>query len=337
MPLDGRQWVLKSRPQGEVLASDFELQAFAIPDLQDGEVLVRVEHHTVAPGVRPKLTSETYVPMLGLGEVIRGNGVGVIEASRHPEWAVGERVAGDLAWATHVATRPVGLAKLDPEIFGDDIPSSAAIGILGNAGLTAYFGLLRIGQAKAGDTVLVSSAAGAVGSAVGQIAAITGCDAVGIAGTPDKCEELTERLGYAEAINYRAEPDLARAIAERRPEGYQVYFDNIGGETADAALKSMRQFGRIVLCGQAGEYNSAAPHGLREMNRAIVRRLTLQGFIVYDFIEEFPTVRRQIAAWIREGRIQHRPSIVDGIEGAVDAFLGQFVGGGRSRPLIAVG
>ncbi|MGE0830749.1 MAG: NADP-dependent oxidoreductase [Hyphomonadaceae bacterium] len=336
MKIEGRRWVLAARPDGTPKGSDFALQRFSVEDPGPGQVLVRILYHTVAPGVRARLARETYAAMVQIGEGIPGNGVGVVAASRADGFAEGDLVSGELFWATHALVNPAAITRLDPKIFSD-LPPETSISLLGNAGLTAYFGLLRIGQAKKGDVVLVSSASGAVGSVVGQLARIKGCRVIGIAGSAEKCADLVDVLRFDDAVNYRAEPDLAAAIKMRAPEGVDIYFDNVGGEIADAAIANMKLFGRIVVCGQTSDYNRPTPRGLQGMTQVISRRLTLQGFIVHDFSKEFEAARGELASWLREGKLLHRPTIIDGIEGAVDAFVKQFEGGGGGRPLIRVG
>jgi NADPH-dependent curcumin reductase CurA len=333
----GRRWILAARPQGLPARSDFRLQRFTVAEPATGEVAVRVAYHTVAPGVLPKLSGETYTAMVQIGDVIPGNGVGVIEASCHPDLRIGDRVAGELAWATHVVVRPESIQRLEPATFGADVPMESAVGTLGGAGLAAYFGLLRIGQAKPGQTVLVSSASGAVGSVVGQLARIRGCRVIGIAGSAHKCTDLVNSLGFDAAIDYKTHSDLAAAIRAQAPEGVDIYFDNVGGEISDAALLNMKLFGRVVVCGQTSEYQRVVPRGLLGMKQVITRRLTLQGFVVHDFAGEFEAARRELAGWMRAGLLLHRPTIVDGIEHAVDAFVKQFEAGGGGRPLVRVG
>jgi NADPH-dependent curcumin reductase CurA len=333
----GRRWILAARPQGLPARSDFRLQQFTVAEPAAGEVVVRVAYHTVAPGVLPKLLGQTYTAMVQMGDVIPGNGVGVIEASRHPDFGVGDRVAGELAWATHVIARPESIQRLDPSTFSADVPMESAVGTLGGAGLAAYFGLLRIGHPQPGQTVLVSSASGAVGSVVGQLARIKGCRVVGIAGSGQKCADLVNALRFDAAIDYKAESDLAGAIKMQAPEGVDIYFDNVGGEVSDAALVNMKLFGRVVVCGQTSDYQRVVPRGLLGMTQIITRRLTLQGFVVHDFASEFEAARRELAGWMRAGLLLHRPTVVEGIDNSVDAFVKQFEAGGGGRPLIRVG
>ncbi|MDP3660778.1 NADP-dependent oxidoreductase [Phenylobacterium sp.] len=329
-----RRWVLASRPGKDLKASDFDLQSFTPADLAEGEVRVRIEHHTVAPGVRAKLMAATYAARIELGDTIPGNAVGVVEASRHPQFAPGDRVSGFLGWAS-VAVMPGGeLDKLDAELFEGGVPLATGVGLLGMSGLTAYFGLLKIGRLKAGETVLVSSAAGAVGSVVGQIARIHDCDVLGLAGDDDKCADIVAESGYDAAINYKTHSDLGGAIKAARPDGVDVFFDNVGGETLLAGFDNLRAFGRVVVCGAMSVYDGAPVPMMPALKPSL--RQTVQAFICPDFIAEFPAARRQISQWIREGKLKHRPTVVQGIERAAEAFVGQFNGQTGPRPIVSV-
>lgn len=334
---NGQQWVVAARPDGMPVSSDFRLEDCVFAEPGPGKALVRIHYHTVAPGVRAKLAAETYTGQIPIGGAIPSNGVGVVIASNAPSLKVGDVVAGELGWATHKEVAPDAVQVLDPEVFGQPgVPLEAAIGVLGVSGLTAYFGLLRVAHAKAGETVLVSSASGAVGSTVGQIARMTGCRTIGIASSNEKCTELKSVFGFDEAINYRDTADLRASIREAAPNGIDVYFDNVGGEIADAAIASMKLFGRVVVCGQTSDYNQVDPRGMKSMTHVITRRLTLSGFVVHDFADEFAQARGQMKDWLIEGKLVHRPTVRDGIATAVDAFVGQFSGTSAGRPLVKV-
>lgn len=333
----GQQWVVAARPDGMPVPSDFRLEDCVFAEPGPDKALVRIHYHTVAPGVRAKLAAETYTGQIPIGGVIPSNGVGVVIASNTSSLRVGDLVAGELGWATHMEVSPDAVQVLDPVVFGQaDVPLEAAIGVLGVSGLTAYFGLLRIAHAEAGETVLVSSASGAVGSTVGQIARIIGCRVIGIASSKEKCAELKAVFGFDEAIDYRDTSDLRARIEQAAPNGVDVYFDNVGGEIADAAITSMKIFGRVVVCGQTSIYNQVDPRGLKSMTHVITRRLTLRGFVVHDFAHEFAQARGRLKDWLIEGQLVHRPTIRDGIATAVEAFVGQFSGGAAGRPIIKV-
>lgn len=331
----GRRWTLARRPDGAPRASDFALEPFDLPQPGAGEILVAVSHHTVAPGVRARLAADTYAARVEIGEPIPGNGVGRVVASGDPRFVVGDRVSGELGWASHMLVPAGAVQPLDPQVFRDGVPDEAAVGILGSSGLTAYFGLLDIAAAQPGEAVIVSSAAGAVGSAVGQVARIRGLRVIGIAGSAEKCADLVARLGFDAAVDYH-EADLAAAIGRAAPEGAHIYFDNVGGRIADAAILNLAVGGRIALCGQTADYNAAAPRGLSTMVQLISRRITMRGFIVHDFADRFAKARREMAEWLRDGRLISAPTILDGLERAAEAFAGQFDGTGQARPLIRV-
>ncbi|MDP3495433.1 MAG: NADP-dependent oxidoreductase [Hyphomonadaceae bacterium] len=334
MGMDARRWTLSKRPVQTPEPSDFFLEEYSIDEPSVGVVNVRVEYHSISLGISGRLTGENHPQSVPIGGVIPGLGVGVVEASNHPDFAVGERTIGEFGWATHAAVDGKTLQKLDPQMFDEGVPSSASLDILGNPGLTAYFGITRVAEVKSGMTVLISSAAGPVGSAAGQFAKVLGCRVVGIAGSDEKCASLIEQFGFDDAINYRTRADLAAAIAEKCPKGVDVYFDNVGGETTDAALRNMRMFGKIAVCGQTSEYNRNPPRGLREIGLIISHRVTLQGFVLYDYLQDFALARAQIAEWMREGKVRHLPTIIPEIESAVEAFIARFSGTQGARPII---
>lgn len=331
----GQRWVLASHVEGIPQLKNFELRRFAISELSSDEALVKVHYHTVAPGVRAKLAGGTYTAQVKQGEVIPAVGVGVVVKSNTSDLQKGDFVTGELGWASHAFVKASQLEVLDPRIFGcDDIPLDSAIGALGVPGLTAYFGLLKVGAAKPEETILVSSASGAVGSTVGQIAKISGCRVIGIAGSQEKCTELVTNFGFDAAINYRTEHDLAAAIQAAASQGIDLYFDNVGGKISEAAAVNMNINGRMVICGQTSEYNLPEPRGFKAMTQLIFGRLTLRGFVVYDYSFEFDAARKQLAQWLREGKLLHAPSIIDGIDLAANVFIKQFSQKGPGRPLI---
>lgn len=333
----GQRWTLAAYPQGLPRESDFRLERFDLPRPKSGQALVRMRYHTVAPGVRAKLAGDTYAAQIRIGEPIVGYGVGTVELSEASGLAPGDHVVGELPWGTHALVDASAVQRIDPDIFESGaVPLAASIGVLGAPGLTAYFGLMRIGQAKTDETVLISSAAGAVGSIVGQIARIQGCHVIGIAGSSEKCAELEDVFGFDEALDYRSTPNLAESIAKTTASGVDLYFDNVGGDVTEAAIANMKLFGRVVVCGQTSDYNRAEPRGFRSMTQVITRRLMMRGFVVHDFTAEFGAVRKQLAQWLREGLLVHRANEIEGIDAAAAAFVGQFSGRGTNRPLIKV-
>jgi NADPH-dependent curcumin reductase CurA len=320
-----RQVVLAAHVTGVPKASDFRIETIDAPDPGEGQVLVRNHFVSIDPGMRGRLSAETsYTAPVPIGGVLGLASVGRIIASRHPDFAEGDWVAGLLGWREAALSDGANLRRI-PE---GPIPPSAHIGVLGVPGLTAYFGLLEIGQPRPGETVLVSTAAGAVGSAVGQIARIRGARAVGIAGGPAKCRWLTEDLGFDAAVDRLAEPDIAAAVARECPGGVDVFFDNVGNSLVDPILPLMRAHGRIVICGQTADYNLAPEdrHGLKNTRAFIAARLKMQGLVVFDHAAGFPRAWADLTGWILDGRLRYREDAVDGIEALPDAFIGLFRG-----------
>jgi NADPH-dependent curcumin reductase CurA len=320
-----RQWVLARTPQGQPQIADFALEDAALPDLEPGQVLVANRFVSVDAGVRDRLSHDSYGARTQVGEVIDGFAVGEVIASTHEKLEIGDRVSSGTGWRTHFISNGKGLLRLDPLIFSPPIPDSAAIGVLGVSGLTAYFGLLRVARVWPGETVLVSSAAGTVGATVGQIARIQGCRVVGIAGGPDRCRYVTDQLGFDGCID-RHGPDLAAAIANTCLDGVDVYFDNVGGELLDAAILSMNRGGRIAIAGQVAEYNLDEPRGIRHIKEAVERRLRLEGLVVWDYLTDFRPAMEEMAGWIRDGKLKFTEHVVNGFEQAPAAFCDLFSG-----------
>lgn len=331
-----QRWVLANRIAGMPAPTDFRLEAYDPGMPAEGELLVRTCFHTVAPGIRPKLSGRTYTGAVEIGDTIPGVGVAVVESSGDPHFSQGDLVTGETGWASHRLLKSSAVEKLDTHIFDGGVPHTAAISAIGPAGLTAYFGLLKIVELRGCETVIVSSASGAVGSLAAQIAKLKGCRVVGIAGSDEKCRRLVSDFRLDVAINYRSEADLVSALERACPGGAQVYFDNVGGEVTTAAIAALSDFGRVIVCGQTSEYNRTEPYGLKSLVPVIVKRLTLFGLVVYDFADQFREARREIAQWIREGQIRHAPTVIDGLENAVDVFVSLFAGSGDSQPIIRV-
>lgn len=325
MSTDAKQWVLASRPDGMPVPDNFELKTSTLPDLEDGQVLAQALYFSIDPGMRSRLTGDSYSPAMALGDVIESAGIARIAESRNDKFSEGDIVMGAFGWASHLVSNGRGLVKLDPSIFQGKLCLTAAIGVLGIPGLTAYFGLLDLGKPKAGETVLVSSAAGTVGATTGQIAKLQGLRAVGIAGGPEKCAYL-EELGFDEAIDYRATDNLEAAIRAACPDGVDIFLDNVGGETLDAGIACMNQKGRIIISGAVSEYNRPQPVGIRNTLAFITHRLRMEGLVVFDYAKEFGKAQMEMAGWIQSGRLSYREQIFDGIEQAPAAFLGLFNG-----------
>jgi NADPH-dependent curcumin reductase CurA len=328
-----RRVVLAAHVAGMPREGDFRIDAVDQPPPGEGEVLVRNHYVSVDPGMRGRLSGEaSYTAPVPLGGVVGSATVGRVVASLHQGFAEGDWVAGAFGWQ-ELGLSPGGRGiRHIPE---GPIPPSAHIGVLGVPGLTAYFGLLDIGQPKPGERVLVSTAAGAVGSAAGQIARINGASAVGIAGGPAKCRWLTEELGFDVAIDRLAEPDIAAAVARACPDGVDIFFDNVGNSLVDPVLPLMGLHGRLVISGQTADYNLPAEErvGLKNTRAFITHRLKMQGLVVFDYAREFPKAWANLTGWIDDGRLKYREDMVDGLEALPGAFVGLFQGENFGRKL----
>jgi NADPH-dependent curcumin reductase CurA len=330
-----RTWVLARRPQGVANADDFRLESSPLPQPGDGEVLIRVDYVSVDPGMRSRLSQDSYAPALPLGSVIESAGLGTVIESRNPKFAVGALVSGGFGWRSHVISNGRGVLRLDPGLFSGAVPPTAAIGILGVPGLTAYFCMLDLAAPKPGETVLISSAAGTVGATAGQIAKIAGLRAIGIAGGTDKCRYV-ESLGFDACIDRNAATDLGAAIKAAAPDGINIYIDNVGGPMLDAAIANMKPRGLIVISGQIAEYNSTAPAGIRNTMDFIPKRLRMEGMVVFDYAARFPEAQSKMAGWIGDGRLKFHETVIPGLENAPSAFIGLFKGAAKGRVLVKV-
>jgi NADPH-dependent curcumin reductase CurA len=333
MPVN-RAWKLVARPVGVFKPTDFAWVEELVPDLGDGHVLVRQIHLSLDPTNRGWANpSATYLPSVPLGSVMRGFGLGVVEESRHPRFAPGDYVQGLLGWQLYYLSDGAGLRRCD-RVPG--VPLDAYLSVLGHIGATAYFGLLEIGHPKAGETLVVSGAAGAVGSLVGQIGKIVGCRVVGITGSDEKCSWLTEELGFDAAVNYKC-GSLARKLRRACPSGIDVVFENVGGDLLDAALMLINRHARIVLCGMIAQYNELAPPpGPRFLVNLITQRARIEGFIVLDYAARFPEAVAQLGRWMAEGRLRYRVDIVAGLEQAPVAVNRLFEGANTGKLVVQV-
>jgi NADPH-dependent curcumin reductase CurA len=337
MSTRNRQWILAARPEGHVRRTDFALVERPMPELEPGQFLIQTLYLGVAAVMRGyMLNTEKFERPLAIGDVMHGRGVGRIVASRNPDWPVGEIVHGKLGWREY-AVADGSPYYLMYRVRQRVAPVSTALGVLGLTGFSAYLGLVDIGAVKANDTVLVSGAAGGVGSSVGQIARNLGARAVGLAGTADKCRLLTERLGYATAINYRSE-DLAQRIAELCPEGIDVVFDNVGGEVLDTALLHIRRHARIVLCGAISQYVDGVerPRPLANAFQVFKKMARMEAFFVYEMAEHFPRAEAALANWIAAGRLVWQEDVLDGIERLPDALIRLFEGRNVGKQLVRI-
>jgi NADPH-dependent curcumin reductase CurA len=332
--LKNRQWILVSRPKGMPTDDNFKFVESAVSDLRDGQVLVRTHFLSVDPYMRGRMRNvRSYVPPFELGSVIEGGVAGEVVDSRSHELAVGDYVNGRLGWQDYAVSEPAQLRKLpkDPSML------SLSLGVLGMTGMTAYFALLDVAKPLAGNTVVVSGAAGAVGSLVGQIAKLKGCRAVGIAGSDEKVRTLTAKFGFDAAINYKTAGNLRKALREACPGGIDVYFDNVGGEISDAAISLINFKARIVICGQITLYNhEEVQMGPRNLAYLLVNRARMEGFLVHDYQDRAMEAIDQLSLWLREGKITHSEHIVEGLENAPRAFLGLFSGENIGKQLVRV-
>jgi len=334
-----RRVLLKSRPVGEPKPTDFEIVDAPLPKPGDGEVLIRTIWLSLDPYMRSRMNDvKSYSAPVELGGVMTGGTVGEVVESRSPAFSPGDFVLSYGGWQTHHVAKagaqpgPFGPLKLDPKIA----PISTALGVLGMPGMTAYVGLYDIGQPKAGETVVVSAAAGAVGSAVGQLAKIRGARAVGIAGSPDKCEYVVKELGFDACVSYRSS-DLGAALKDACPKGIDVYFDNVGGDVLKAVLRLVNPFARIPLCGLISQYNATEMPPGPNWAPVLVNRLTVRGFIVSDHADRLPAFLADASRWVREGRLKYREDIVEGLDQAPRAFIGLLSGKNLGKMLVKVG
>ncbi len=335
--MTNRRIVLAARPDGEPKDEDFRMEEVPVPSPGDGQVLVRTIYLSLDPYMRGRMSAgRSYAKPVEVGETMVGGTVNEVVASRRPDYAAGDIVSGYAGWQDYAVSDGTGLRKLDPKAA----PLSATLGVLGMPGMTAYTGLTIIGQPKAGETVAVAAAAGPVGSAVGQIARIKGCRAVGIAGGRDKCRYLVDELGFDAAVDHRS-PTLAEDLAKACPKGIDVYFENVGGKVWDAVLPLLNDFARVPVCGLIAHYNDTElPAGPDRtpliMRNVLTRRLTLRGFIVSDFIAHAGEFQRDVGTWLREGKIKYREDVVDGLEKAPEAFMGLLQGKNFGKLLVKV-
>jgi NADPH:quinone reductase len=305
-----------------------------MPRPSGGEVLVQSLFLSVDPYVRSRLTGiTTYARGLEIGEVVVGGVVGRVVESSDPRLAPGDIVEGMLGWQEYAVASAKRLRKIDPR----EAPISTALYVLGMPGLTAYFGLLDICRPQPAETVLVSGAAGAVGSLVGQIARIKRCRAIGIAGTDEKVKYLTEELGFDGAFNYRNTPDYDAKLKELCPNGVDVYFDNVGGPITDAVMRRIATRARVAICGQSSEYNEASPGtGPRWLSQLITRQAKVEGFLVFQFADRYEVALHQLATWLKEGRLSYREDIIEGLENTPQAFIRMLEGKSTGKQLVKV-
>jgi NADPH-dependent curcumin reductase CurA len=329
---NNRQILLAEKPSGKLGPEHFKMQTGAIPEPRDGEALLRVRYISLDAANRAWMHGATYRSAVETSTVMAGGGIAEVVASKAPGLAPGDIVFGDTGWQDYAAVPAKHLSKM-PKIE----PMTHLLSVYGIAGLTAYFGLLDIGKPKHGETVVVSAAAGSVGSIVGQIAKIKGCHVVGIAGGKDKCQWLTSDLGFDAAVDYK-DGAVFKALRTAAPDGIDVYFDNVGGDILEACLPQMNNKGRIACCGAISQYDGApSPHGPRGVpGLIVVKRLIMQGFIVMDFMDQRDKALAELQGWVAAGKLKVQEDVIDGLENTPQALIGLLAGENRGKRMIRV-
>lgn len=331
-----RRWVLARHVEGAPSPDDFALETKPYPELQDGKFIARVILSSVDPGMRSRLSGgDSYAGAMKIGEGVDGFCVAQVIESTHPNYAVGDLVAAGGGWREHLVSDGRGYIQ---KITDSRVPLGCWIGVLGIPGLTAWFGMNRVAQAKEGETLLVTSAAGPVGATAGQIGKKLGLRVVGIAGGPKKCAWLKDEAGFDAVIDYKAEPDLNDAIRAACPEGVDVLFDNVGNEMVDRVLPLMKLRGRVVVSGQVADYNTPADqrYGLKHTDVLITHRVRMEGLVVFDDIRQFAQAQSWMADWIADGSLKYAIEEFDGLDAAPEAFCGLFRGENFGRRLVRV-
>ncbi|MDZ4367577.1 MAG: NADP-dependent oxidoreductase [Afipia sp.] len=332
MTQTNRQILLVEKPTGKLLPQNFKMAEAAIPEPKDGEVLVRVRYISLDAANRAWMHGATYRAAVEANTVMAGGGVAEVMSSKAPGFAPGDLVFGDTGWQEYAAVKAKTLVKV-PHME----PMTHLLSVYGIAGLTAYFGLLEVGKPKAGQTVVVSAAAGSVGSIVGQIAKIKGCRVVGIAGGKDKCNWLVSELGFDAAVDYKSEP-VFKALKAAAPNGIDVYFDNVGGDILEACLPQMNNGGRIACCGAVSQYDGApsatGPRGVPGL--IVVKRLIMQGFIVMDYYDQREKAMADLQSWVKAGKLKVQEDIINGLENTPQALIGLLAGENRGKRMVKV-
>lgn len=325
-----RQILLVEKPTGKLGPEHFKLSEAAIPEARDGEVLLRVRYISLDAANRAWMHGATYRSAIEANSVMAGGGIAEVVTSNALGFTPGDIVFGDTGWQDYAAVRGKHLTKM-PKIE----PMTYLLSVYGIAGLTAYFGLLNVGRAKEGETVVVSAAAGSVGSIVGQIAKIKGCRVVGIAGGADKCQWLTSELGFDAAVDYKAGP-VFKQLKAAAPNGIDVYFDNVGGDILEACIAQMNLFGRIACCGAISQYDGTpSAHGPRGVpGTIVVKRLTMQGFIVMDFDDQRSQALADLQSWVGSGKLKVQEDIINGLENTPQALIGLLAGENRGKRMV---
>ena len=330
-----RRMILAQRPTGMVDDTIVTMEQAPVPEPGDGEYVVKVSHVSIDPTIRTWMDDAPgYLPPIGIGEVVRSGGLGTVVASRNDEFPVGTTVFGMLGWQDYALVDGTpGTGNVVP----DGMDPTAVLSVFGVTGMTAYFGLLDVGEPKESDVVVVSGAAGATGSVVGQIAKLKGAGkVVGIAGGPEKCRWIVDELGFDEAIDYKA-GDVGEALSAACPEGIDVYFDNVGGEILDAVLERISIGARVVLCGAISAYNDrGSAYRLKNSFMLIMRRARMQGFLILDYLDRFPEAQGEMFGWVLDGKVKHAVHVVEGLERTPEALNLLFTGGNTGKVIVAL-
>jgi hypothetical protein len=326
------QVLLAHRPQGWVQESDFKIVENELPPLRDGEVLVKNIYLSLDPYMRGRMNdAKSYAAQSEIGDVMVGGTVGEVAESKNPNFQVGDKVLGYFGWQQYGISNGKGLQKLPAA----SVPLSAYLGALGMTGITAWVGLISIGQPKPGETVVVSAAAGAVGSVVGQLAKQHGCRAVGIAGGKAKCDYVVNELGFDACVDYKA-GHLREDLASATPDGIDVYFENVGGEILETVATRLNTFARIPLCGMVSQYNETNPQGFRHFGALLTNRAKAQGFIVSDHTDLWPQAQKELGELAASGKLKYRESVAQGLENAPRAFIGLLKGENFGKQLVKI-
>jgi NADPH-dependent curcumin reductase CurA len=329
-----RQWLLRERPTGMVEPTDFEWHEAEAPEPADGEFLVQNMYLSLDPAMRTWMTAmRSYIPPVEIGEVMRGACVGRVVESKHKGFEPGELVLGTFGWQDYAVSDGGGPIPVNKVPHG--VEPTMPLGVLGITSLTAYFGLKEIGKPEAGETVVVSGAAGATGSVAGQLAKRWGCRVIGIAGGSEKCAWLTDELGLDAAIDYKSE-DVSKRIRELCPKGLNVFFDNVGGEILEAALANLAWHARVILCGAISNYNAEIPYGPRNYMNLLVRRSRMEGFVVFDYFPRTDEAMAELVPMVTDGTLRHREDIREGLEKAPEALVDLYTGDNKGKLLVKI-
>jgi NADPH-dependent curcumin reductase CurA len=325
--------LLANRPVGKPAASDFKFEDIDMPSPEDGEVLLKKTYVSVDPYLRGRMSdAKSYVAPFDLNKPMSSAIIAEVTESRNPDFKVGDYITAGLEWKLFQTSNGNGLTKVDPSVS-----LTAYLGALGMTGLTALMGLREIGKPKSGETIVVSGAAGAVGSIVGQIGKIMGCKVIGIAGSDDKVAGLKSKFGFDEAINYKTTNNMQEAIAAAAPDGVDIYFDNVGGDISDAVIFNMNKYGRIAICGTISSYNDTeASQGPRLQPYILKNSMLMQGFIVSNYADKFPEGVKQLSEWMKAGKLQYSETIVNGFDQIPQAFMDLFEGKNDGKMVVKI-